>query len=831
MIAFISWYLALLVIGWLAYPIAYRLFSHLPERGYALTKALGLLFVAFVFWILVSLGVLQNDGGGVAFSLLLLGGLSLFLVRGRIKEIRFWLKENLRVVVTSEVLFLAAFGLWAIVRATAPDASGTEKPMELAFINAILHSPQFPPHDPWLSGYAISYYYFGYVMVALLSRLASLPGEVGFNLGVASWFGLTAVTAYGVLYNLLDVREGKQPGRPARGNSAYWALLAPLFILLMSNANGLLEILHADGVFWEKQSTGASVSPFWKWLDIQELNQPPAEPYRLAPNRDGGIWWWRSSRVLTDYDMNGAPREVIDEFPAFSFVLGDLHPHVLSMPFALLAVGLALSQYLKTRQIADPFMAASTWPPRADFWAAALVIGGLAFLNIWDFPIYLGLYCAAFLVARGQTLGWNWARFKEVFYLGILLGMVGVVLYLPFYTGFSSQAGGILPSLSFFTRGIHFWVMFSPLLLPLIFWLWSELPKENRRGVLLRGLGTAAILVFGLWLISYLVGAGMTVLPNTSELLRGIQGGAEPVMYLMGSFAKRLALPGMWLSMLGILSLVAALVRKEAGIPKKAESLAPAEYSQEMPSSGNSAKSFVLLLVLVGCGLVLFPEFFYLRDQFGWRMNTIFKFYFQAWILWGLAAAYASAWLWQKKGSALTFASRLAWCLLVACSLIFAYFGVATRLQGVSSKNWSLDGAEYIKRYQRDDYDAIAWLRDAPDGALVEAVGGSYSDYARVSAISGKPGLLGWPGHESQWRGGGAEMGSREQDIEVLYSAIDWESARQILDKYNIRYVYVGTMEMGKYKVKEDKFKGNMDLVFENNAVRIYESPASLYIN
>ena len=64
------------------------------------------------------------------------------------------------------------------------DAAGTEKPMELAFINAIMRSPTFPPSDPWLSGYAISYYYFGYVLVALLAKLTALPGAVAFNLGL-----------------------------------------------------------------------------------------------------------------------------------------------------------------------------------------------------------------------------------------------------------------------------------------------------------------------------------------------------------------------------------------------------------------------------------------------------------------------------------------------------------------------------------------------------------------------------------------------------------------------------------------------------------------------
>ena len=79
--------------------------------------------------------------------------------------------------------------------------------MELAFINAILHSPTFPPHDPWLSGYAISYYYFGYVMVAMLCRITATASGIGFNLAISSWFALTALGAYGILFNLLSSRK------------------------------------------------------------------------------------------------------------------------------------------------------------------------------------------------------------------------------------------------------------------------------------------------------------------------------------------------------------------------------------------------------------------------------------------------------------------------------------------------------------------------------------------------------------------------------------------------------------------------------------------------
>ena len=171
MVDFLAWYLTLMLAGWAALPLAQRTLANLPDRGYTLAKPLGLLLWGFAFWLLTSLGLLQNTTGGVLFALLLVASLSFWLAGGwrGIKKTYFLVKARSRLVLISEGLFLLAFILWAVMRAANPQVSGTEKPMEMAFINAILRSETFPPYDAWLSGYAISYYYFGYVMAAMLA--------------------------------------------------------------------------------------------------------------------------------------------------------------------------------------------------------------------------------------------------------------------------------------------------------------------------------------------------------------------------------------------------------------------------------------------------------------------------------------------------------------------------------------------------------------------------------------------------------------------------------------------------------------------------------------
>ncbi len=348
MLPFLAWYLIITAAGWIAFPLAFRLLRFLPDRGYTLSRALGWLIWGYLFWMGTSLGITANNPGGILLGLLILAAASLIAMGGRsgFVEIRNWIRQERRLVITAEVVFLAGFAVWALVRSFMPEISGTEKPMELAFINGIMASTQFPPHDPWLSGYAISYYYFGYVLVAMLARITATASGTAFNLGISLLFSLTAVGAYGLVYNLLHNRSSQQP-EPERSSGLYsLPLLGPLFLLLVSNLEGFLELLHAKGLFWQQNFDGTWNSGFWKWLGILELNQPPALPFTWAPNRPGGVLWWRASRVLADYGYDGSFREVIDEFPFFSYLLGDMHPHVLAMPFALLAAGLALNLYL-----------------------------------------------------------------------------------------------------------------------------------------------------------------------------------------------------------------------------------------------------------------------------------------------------------------------------------------------------------------------------------------------------------------------------------------------------------------------------------------------------
>ena len=205
-------------------------------------------------------------------------------------------------------------------------------------------------------------------------------------------------------------------------------------------------------------------------------------------------------------------------------------------------------------------------------------------------------------------------------------------------------------------------------------------------------------------------------------------------------------------------------------------------------------------------------------------MNTIFKFYYQAWVLWSLAASTGIALLWLTfKTICGRICSRLSPCYWSSWGWRIQSSGLPPPQMGLKPSNGlNLDGTAYLQRYNPDEAQAIEWLKQAPFGYVVEAVGGSYSSFARVATLSGLPGILGWPPHESQWRGGAEEMGSRESDIERLYTTPDWQEAKAILDLYKVKYIYVGDLERSTYRVDDGKLSQNLTPVFQNQTVTIY---------
>ena len=165
------------------------------------------------------------------------------------------------------------------------------------------------------------------------------------------------------------------------------------------------------------------------------------------------------------------------------------------------------------------------------------------------------------------------------------------------------------------------------------------------------------------------------------------------------------------------------------------------------------------------------------------------------------------------------------WVILITAGMAYPVLMVLNKTNNFSPAIWTLDGNEYISRYTPDDYLAMQWLRERDTGIIAEAVGGSYTDFARISTRTGFPTVLGWPGHESQWRGGATEMGIRARKLPDCMRLTLGMKRVLIVEKYQIRYIYLGNLERTQYNVNQSKFDTLFDVIYSNASVTIYEVP------
>lgn len=816
----LSWWLLSTLIGLAALPLTFSFFRRFPGRGYPLARTLGLLLTAYLLWLGASLHILQNNPGGILTALGLVSLLSAVCLaqNGAIAGMRETLRANGPLILTTELIFILGFFAWALVRAYAPYKvmpAGGEKFMEMAFLNGVMNSPAFPPLDPWLSGFSIAYYYFGYVMMGLMAQITATSAGVAFDLYDAFLFGLTAQAAFGLVHAL----TGSRSNRP----SLAVGLLAALLTGVMGNLLGIFEALYARG--WLPLSFAA-------WLAVPSF---PAEAMVTGSfDPGGGWWWWRASRVLNDLNLSGQsiPLNPITEFPLFSFLLGDNHPHKLALPFGLLAIAGAYALLLEARsgqRLSMKRLALS-----------AVITGSLIFLNTWDTPVVFGLAVLAWLAGLSLAAGALKSDHLKAalrFAAWLLAGILAC--YALFLTSFSSQAGGILPYTFPPTRLVQYLIMFGPFIFILACFLSTSLAHGNGF-TLRRWLGWWLRLMAALLLLQVLLilAAGLVLWVD------GLRGGslAAEVLPLLGSdnillaaglmLARRLSDPWLFMTLTALISAAAA------GL------WAALQAEPEQPTA-DSGLFFARLLALAGLALTFSVEFFYLRDGFGVRMNTVFKFYFQGWVLLAAASAYGLWWMRNHLQGWLRVLPLAIAGLLVAAGMVYPLLGIWNRADQFAGTP-DLDAAAQMRRENPDDFAAIDWLVEEgrlPDGALpvlLEAPGKSYNYAGRMSAFTGYPAVLGWAIHEMQWRGNYTEQGRREPLIAEIYTTPDAPTALTRLQELGVNYIILGTPERDYIREQcsnanqlcnpaaaEEKFARAFVKVFESGSTSIFAVPPS----
>ena len=559
-IAAVLWLVAFYGLGLAVLPLTMRVFGGLPDRGYGLSRIVGLVVVGWLAYLTAMLGFTAYVGPtvGVLAAVVAAGCWA-----GWGRECVRLVRERRWLLAAEELTFLAVFGVGTFVRAYNADIVGQEKFMDYAFVNALLRTTNLPAEDMWLSGFTMPYYYLGYLLAGLPAKIVGTPGPLAYSMAVIMVFASGFGAAFAIAYALV-ARARADDAETAGGlrldvASYLFGLLGGTLTMVCGNLVAVFELIAARD--WGSDA-------FWAAVGVKGL--APALSPGLWPV-DGG-WWWRSSRVIANIQPDG-----ITEFPYFSFILGDLHPHYLAIPFVLLVVALAASRWLDTESAPD---------------LASLGLGGLALATLipastWDVPTFWGLYLLAHLGDAWRREG---SRQGFVARLPALLipFVIAALVVVPYFVGYQSQKLG-LGIVKERTPLVSMLILFGPALLVaaiLSLWLTARSEDGDRRqrfGRLFVVVGVCAV--------------GMSAI-------------REPTMGLLLAVAVMLA------------ATAGPVVRSASD----AKQLAPATL-------------FCWLLSAWAVCVLLGTELIFLRDVFGSRMNTVFKFQYHAWLLLGIASA------------------------------------------------------------------------------------------------------------------------------------------------------------------------------------------------
>ena len=758
------------LIGLAAFPLVARAFPVLADRGWAISKPVGILLIATAVW-LISYTRLVPNAPLTWWALLgLLSLVSIWLLRSDWQQLHKSLYRRWRIIVTIEVIFLVFFLMFLLMRAFDPAASGTEKPMDLMMLNGVTSSEYAPPDDPWLAGEPIAYYYFGYWMYGGVNAMAGTVPSVAFNVGIALVAGLAAsVSASFVVFLVRRDGAREKVSLVAGGVSA-------VLLLLMSNLAGLWTVLDIT-----KIAPGSLLD----WYHGKEYDRID----NIATWRpDDFWWWWKSSRITNSFNAEGADLDfTIQEFPFFSILLGDFHPHLMSIPFVLTGITVLTALFIANRSI-------SLLSLRRNIPAtviAALVIGSSGFINFWDVGLLLllstGLVIAAWIARRRYGL-------KQLIAAALPLAAlwaIGTLIYSSFYFG-TAESQVQWPPLApvrYGSRLIHFISIWLPLMIitaPVAVLLTSKYTASLATRVR-RETGISQSERNLIWRPAWIIGVALVAIPWLIWVVTHILFNDDafitdvitrmPVTGLLGLFSATL--------------IAAVITRARRG--------------------ADDGAHYVLILYALAVYLLFAAELFFVHDLFGNRMNTVFKFYYQAWIVLSMVGGYG-AYVWWKHHPTLVgiakWGSRTAIGVVIVIIISSLYFPVASAVSKTDASGLGpdLDGLSFMKARDEDELNVIRDISkiSEPDDVLVEAVGGSYSEYARISGSTGVPTPLGWEFHEKQWHGNTDLLSDRKSDVETLYTTDDRTELDEIIDKYSLTMVVVGPRERSTY--------GNIDM-------------------
>ena len=457
-------------------------------------------------------------------------------------------------------------------------------------------------------------------------------------------------------------------------------------------------------------------------------------------------YWFPDATRYIGFNPDVADK-TIHEFPCYSFVLGDLHAHVVDIMFVLLILALLYAWMKKVRTTKITLENTE----KKEFWrrqllmpqllAAAALLGMFHWTNYWDFVIYYTVTCGVILIMN-------------------IIGQEGKVKWILAVT--AAQAAEILI------------------------------------------LATLIILPF-------------TMQFDSSNMVQGI------------ALAQHHSLPHQLLVLWGLPTILTVLFIISLLVEKL--KLAENRSLYRLLKSVTLPDLFAVVMGLCAIGLVLIPELVYVRDIYengNARANTMFKLTYQAYIMFGMTMIYAIFRLLIigknkiLKALAVIGLILFVWTCGYFGNSVHAWFGEVWK----PSEYKGLNATAFLETDFSEDVGGIKWLKENVKDVevVLEANGDSYSEYERVSAMTGLPTIMGWYVHEWLWRGDLADINAKIADVENIYTSTDEAHVKSLLEEYDVSYIFVGSCERKKYgdQLNNDMLKSMGEVVYQDDEWQTY---------
>lgn len=700
----LKWFLVFFIIGTAFLPLTFYIFFNFKDKGYIFSKIISVAVISYTVFVLGTIHILKFNFYSVFLILFFYFCINYYLSRIKKINIISIIKKNIKIFFVEELIFFSCLIFWIFVRSNLPEIHGLEKFMDFGFLNSVLRSEYFPPKDMWYTPLSINYYYFGHLITAVLTKLSYIPSFISYNLMISTLFALTFSASFSLGINIFNNEEFSL-------KSNISGFITAIFV----SFGGNLTTLYT---FFKPYVPADKPVPFW---------QLPFLPFNF-PN---DYWYPNATRFIPF---------TIHEFPLYSFVVSDLHGHVLDIPFVLLIIAVLFSLFLKTDLKIKNL--------KLEITLISFLLTIMYMTNAWDGFIYLlltlMLFAFFYLYKNGIKLFLSSVNLYELLknFLTIILGFI--VFSLPFSLNFKPFVSGI-------------GILCAP----------SFLTNLGKMG------------------------------PFLFETNHCQKSPIWQLLILYGFFY------------FFVISFIIFLkLKKKYNLSKN--------------------DIFVLILIILSSLLLIIPEFIYIKDIYPmhYRANTMFKLSYEAFIMLSICCAYILAKLLSNiKNKIFLGIFFVISIFLISLNLIYPFFAIGSYYKNLTNYQ-NLNGIKYLSISYPDDYNLINWMnkniKDQP--VILEASGDSYTDYARISANTGLPTIIGWSVHEWLWRGTYDIVAPRIEDVKTLYTGNDIKLIKVLLKKYNLSYIVISSLEKEKYpNLNEDNFKKLGRIVYQSNATKLYK--------